>query len=691
MSYLTTHKIQPEHLARLVLIYVRQSSLAQVLNNIGSKARQYNLVQHALDLGWTEEQVVVVDQDQGISGASSAERDGFQFLIAQVGLGRVGAVFSLEASRLSRACSDWHRLIEICALTDTLVIDEEGIYDPSQYNDSLLLGLKGTMGAAELHWLRSRLLGGKLEKARQGKLRLPLPTGLLYDSTGQVVLDPDEEVQQAVRLVFELFDELGSAMAVTRHFRTHQLLSPIRYHGGIRDGELTWKPLSHRRALDILHNPAYAGAYAYGRTKSRVLTLPGETTRTEQRTRQLNPDDWNVLLLDAHPGYITWEQFLRNQQRLNDNRTVRAEDRRGAVREGAALLQGIVICGLCGGRMTIRYLDDGVTPVYRCPGAHRQFAGPACQSFRGDGVDAAVARVFLEAMQPARLQVSIAALEQVEARAQQIDQQWQLRIERARYEADLARRRLFAVDPENRLVARNLERDWNEKLAEIERLEREYATSPRPTALLVSPETRERILALAQDMPVIWHASTTTRIERKQLLRFLVKDVTLTKRKTTIHIGIRWQTEALTELEIPNPQQAQRTSPAVVNRVRELAPTHTDCQIAALLNQEGVTTHTGKPFTDDRVQWLRHSYEIPTGCPEAPWACPNGQRGDGRYSTRAAAKLLNVSESAIGNWCLSGRLDSVQSIPGGPRWIKLTTEMITQLRKPVRRSRRSSK
>jgi len=499
-----------------------------------------------------------------------------------------------------------------------------------------------------------------------------------------------------VRLVFDLFDEGGSAMAVVRHFKTHHLIFPTRHRGGVRNGDLVWKPLSHRRVLDVLHNPAYAGAYAYGRSQFRVLALPGETTRVKRRTRQLNPDDWSTLLLDAHPGYITWDQFLRNQQRLDDNRTFRAEDRRGAVREGAALLQGIVLCGRCGRRMTIRYLDDGATPVYRCPGAYRQFAGPTCQSLRGDGVDAAVAQAFLEAMQPAQLEVSIAALEQVEARARQVDHQWQLRIERARYEADLARRRFFAVDPENRLVARSLERDWNEKLAEIERLEREYATSPRPTALLVSPRERQRILALAQDLPTVWHALTTTHAERKQLLRFLIKDVTLTRQEATIHIGIRWQTEALTQLETPRLKRAcetQRTAPAVINRIRELASTHTDRQIAALLNQQGLTTGQGQSFTGVKVRWVRRAYDIPTGCPEAPSACPDGRRGDGRYSTQAAAELLNVSDPTIGNWCKSGRLDGVQTVPGGPRWIKLTPEIIAELRKPVRRSRsrRSSK
>lgn len=681
-----SHKIRSEHLARLALIYIRQSTLVQVLENVGSKARQYNLFQHALDLGWSQAQIVVVDQDQGLSGASAAERDGFQFVIAQAGLGHAGAVLSLEASRLARSCSDWHRLIEVCALTDTLIIDEEGVYDPSQYNDRLLLGLKGAMSEAELHWLRSRLLGGKLEKARRGTLRLPLPTGLVYDAASQVTLDPDEEIQHAVRLVFDLFDELGTATAVVRHFANHQLVFPTRQP----DGELIWKALSSRRVLSILHNPTYAGAYAYGRTRTQTLLDGG--VQVKKYTRQLNPDDWPILLLDAHPGYITWQQFLHNQKRLDDNRTSSDKDRRGAAREGTALLQGIVLCGRCGRRMTIRYLDDGVTPVYNCQYAYHQFAEPICQSFRGDGVDVAVARVFLEAMQPAQLQVSIAALEQIQARARQIDQQWQLRIERARYEADLARRRFFVVEPENRLVARSLERDWNEKLAEIECLEREYATSPKPTTVLADPHEQRRILALAQDLPSIWHAPTTTYTERKQLLRFLIQDVTLTRRESTIHIGIRWQTEALTELETPRPKriyELQRTDPVVISRISKLAPLHTDRQIADLLNQEGLTTGVGQLFTNDKVERLRRTHNIPTGCPEAPSACPGGQRGDGRYSIQAAVKLLNVSDSTITSWCKSGRLDGIQGVQAGPWWIKLTPEIIAKLHRPVRRRRSS--
>jgi DNA invertase Pin-like site-specific DNA recombinase len=464
-------KIRLEHLERRAFVYVRQSSFAQVLHNTGSTARQYDLKQRALDLGWGPDSVTVIDQDQGCSGASAAGRDGFQALLVEVGLGRAGAVLSLEASRLARSCSDWYRLLEICAVTHTLVVDEDGVYDPCQYQDRLLLGIMGAMSEAELHWLRSRLLGGKLEKAEHGELRFRPPAGLVFAHGSNIVLDPDEEVEHAVRLVFTLFEQLGSALAVVKHFADNHLSFPDRLWGKALDGELRWRPLSHPRVLSVLHNPRYAGAYVYGRTQTRTQALPGETPRIKGRTRQVAPSAWPIVRHNAHPGYITWEQFLRNQQRLQDNRTNDAEDRRGAAREGNALLQGIVLCGRCGRRISVRYYKDGSTPLYECNQLHTHHAGPTCQFLRGDGVDAAVANLFLQAIQPAELEVALATLEDIEARARQADRQWQLRLERVRYEADLARRRFVAVDPENRLVARTLEREWNDKLAEVERLD----------------------------------------------------------------------------------------------------------------------------------------------------------------------------------------------------------------------------
>ncbi|MBC8336799.1 MAG: recombinase family protein [Anaerolineales bacterium] len=685
------HKIQADHLERQALIYIRQSSLTQVKENVGSKERQYDLVNRAQDLGWAKEQIVVVDQDQGRSGASAEGRDGFQYLVAEVGMGQVGAVFSLEVSRLARSCIDWYRLLEICALMQTLVVDEEGVYDPSNYNDRLLLGFKGTMSEAELHWLHSRLMGGRMKKAESGQLWLLLPTGLVYNEGKEIILDVDEEVQQALRLLFEVYEEVGTAMGVVRYFRDHELRFPTRALRGPNKGDLSWGRLSRSRVLSVLHNPLYAGAYAYGRSEQRVQTRPGESRPVKRIVRHAKPEDWKVLIVDAHPGYISWERYLRNQQQLKDNHSDWGAGR-GAVREGMALLQGIVVCGKCGRRMTVRYIEDGKTPVYRCRAANHQYGEPTCQTIRGNRIDAKVSDLFLEVMTPAQMSVSLQAMEQIEVRTRQIEQQWKLRIERAGYEADLARRRYCAVDPENRLVVRNLERDWNEKLAKVERLEREYDTRPKPSRLIANSEERERILNLAGDLQSVWNAATTTNAERKQLLRCLLQDITLTQGEDDIHVGVRWQTEALSDFKVPRPKpiyETQCTAAAVIDCVRELASTHTDIQIAKMLNDEGHTTGVGLTFTRRRVHRVRVKYEIPTGCPEMPIANMNGQRGDGRYSSKTAAKLLNVSIGAISQWSKSGKLDSIQAVPGAPRWIKLTPDIIAKLRRSERQSRRA--
>ncbi len=478
------------------------------------------------------------------------------------------------------------------------------------------------MSEAELHWLRQRLQGGKLTKAEQGELRFRLPIGLVYDPTGKVVLDPDEEVQAAVRLVFALFEQYGSALAVVKHFTAHHLRFPDRLWKRTQKGELVWEPLRCGRVLSLLHNPFYAGAYVYGRTKTRRQALPGEEPRIKGRTRQVRREDWPIVLRDVHPGYISWEQFGHHQQVLDDNRTWRPEERRGVAREGAALLQGIVLCGVCGRRMNVRYLATGTTPSYECRQAHAQLAEKTCQTMRGDSIDQIVTTCFLEAIQPAQLDVSLSTLDHLEARAQQIDRQWHLRLERAQYEADLARRRYVAVDPDNRLVARSLERDWNEQLLEAERLQREYTALAKPTALLITPQERQRILALAQNVPAVWYAPTTSQAERKQLLRYLIKDVTLTKREPVIEVRIRWQTEALTDLTVPRPKRAadaRRTDPQVVARVRELAPTHTATHIALLLNEEGLCAGLGGSFTASKVEWIRAAYDIPLDCPRSAW------------------------------------------------------------------------
>ena len=681
-------KIRPDHLDRLAIIYVRQSTLFQVRENTGSTTRQYDLASRAEALGWSPSRIQVVDQDQGHSGSSALGRAGFEWLVAQVGLGHVGAVLSLEVSRLARNNSDWYRLLELCALAETLVLDEEGVYDPGAPNDRLLLGIKGTMSEAELGWLHSRLQGGKLAKAEQGTLRFRLPIGLVYDPVGHIVLDPDEAVQEAVRLVFARFEQTNSALAVVSYFTQHHLRFPARWWGGKRAEELHWGQLTHNRVLSILHGPLYAGTYVYGRTQFRRKPLPGETPRIKGRTRRVSQEDWPIVRLEAHPGYISWDTFQCNQHQLDDNRTWRAEEHRGAIREGPSLLQGIVLCGTCGRRMGIRYQRAGTLLMYECHQLHSRLAAKTCQTLRGDRVDQAVVQCFLEAIQPAQIEVALSALDQVEARARQLDQQWRRQLERAEYEADLARRRYQAVEPENRLVARSLEREWNEKLAAVERLEREYALAPKHAALSLSAAQREQIRRLAQDLPALWQAPTTTFAQRKQLLRWLIKDVTLTKRGNMVDLVIRWQTEALTHLAIPRHKKSwevSQTSQQVVSRIRELAPTHPDTQIAALLNAEGAVAGKGGAFTASKVEWIRYAYAIPLCCPERPSAAKTGQRGDGRYSAQAAADLLNVDVSTIAEWCKLGKLEAVRATPHGPRWITLTPDLIATLRKPVRR------
>jgi DNA invertase Pin-like site-specific DNA recombinase len=697
-------QIRTEHQERQAFVYVRQSTLMQVREHTGSRARQYDLTQRALDLGWPPERIQVLDQDQGRSGASATEREGFQLLVAEVGLGHAGAVLCLEASRLARACADWYRLLEICALTHTLVIDEEGVYDPSQYNDRLLLGIKGTMSEAELHWLRQRLVGGKQKKAQQGTLRIRLPIGYVWGPQDTVRLEPDESVREAVALLFRMFAELGSAFRVVRYFGAQQLLFPSRpiAPGGARGGadETVWRPLRLRRIIEVLHNPVYAGAYAFGRTRQEVryATAAGEAPG-RQRQRAADPADWPVLIRDHHPAYLSWEEFVRNQERLAANtfggrRTGTVGDDRagqGAPREGCALLQGLVRCGQCGERMTVMYQQDGKTPHYICCRARAEFTSRTCQSLRGDGLDAAVGRLLLEAVQPAALAVALRALEELEARARQVERQWELRRERVRYEAELARRRFRAVDPDNRLVARSLERDWEEALAAVARVEREYTTRAAAERLPVGAAERAQLLGLAQDLPALWAASTTTNVERKQLVRCLIREVTVRKESGAVRTLVRWHTGAVTELRVPRPLRVWETrqpDPGVLERIRELAPTHADAAIAPLLNTEGWTTGMGLAFDGRRVGHLRRRAGIPSACPADPRQLPTGVRGDGRRTVQSVAAEAEVCIATVVRWCLEGRLDGVQEGKGSPWWVRVTPADLAALRQVGRRKRR---
>ncbi|MFN2218478.1 MAG: recombinase family protein [Anaerolineae bacterium] len=666
------HKVQSAHRERLAYIYIRQSSLGQVKQHLESQDLQYQLVQRAQTLGWSEDQVVVIDDDLGKSAVSATDRHGFQELVAAVGLGRVGIILVTDVSRLARNCSDWYQLLDLASVYGTLISDASGIYDPRIYDDRLLLGLKGTFSEAQWYNMRTQLQAARLNKARRGELATRLPVGYDRLPNGQVVFTPDQQVQSSIRLVFEQFERLGSARAVLRYWRSQRLQLPYRIPSGPDHGVIEWRRPKYQTIYHILKNPAYAGAYAYG--KHRTLRLPGAHEQVVNRT--LPMEEWSVLIPDAFTGYITWEQYMRNQKQLCENAQGVAWTK-GAPRAGIALLQGIVLCGRCGRRMRSRYRDK---PAYVCEETNRQYGEPRCQHSTVSHVDQAVIQVFLEAIQPLHLEAALAAVEQVEVQRQRLAQQWQQRLERARYEEDLARRRYQRVDPDNRLVAAELERQWEEALQTCQRLEREWVQAQSEELAPLAEADRARIRQLAEDIPALWYAETTTQEERKRLLRCLVQDVTLdpfTKPGFSL-IAIRWHTGTTTTVEVNRPKPGGPPAPpALIQRVRELAQHHPDDQVAAILKAEGVPTARGAVWTTQRVRNFRNKHKIPSACPYV--TSKPGPRGDGLIKAAEAAERVGVTPSMIADWFRRGLLAGHQRRPGTPLWVRLSNEDLRRL------------
>jgi len=599
-------KLQPDHLERQAIVFIRQSTMRQVHYNQESQRRQYALQERALALGWSRAAVVVIDEDQGRSGADG-QRPGFQRLLRTVAQGEVGAIFSLEASRLSRQNSAWAALIELCAVQQALLIDEDGIYDPNLPDDRLLLGIRGLLGETELETLRRRMVLSREEKARRCALRLRPPTGLVADPHRGLRLDPDEAVQSAVRLLFTQFQRLGSAAAVVRYFREHQLLFPTRTFGGPRDGELIWKPLTYQRTLQVLHNPLYAGTYAYGRYAYSSRRKP-RAQRQQQRVR-LSPNEWIVVQWEAFPGYISRAEYEANQQRLAANRP--QPERAGSARMGIALLNGLVLCGRCGHRMQVAYTGNGGRyPIYLCRPHRQQGDNTVCQRIPALSVDQSVVQAVLDALTPAAIELSLQVVEDVAQQQAALQQHWEQRLERVTYEADLTRRRYQQVDPENRLVARTLEREWEAALQAVAEVKKTYHQAQQTAPLMLTADDRVALLSLAQDLPALWTAESTTLAERKELLRLLLADVTLTRQENDILVQLRWVTNEVQTWTVPLPQRGARTAQEIITRIRELASTHTDADIAAILNAEGYRTAHGKAFTPSRVSGLRRTHRI---------------------------------------------------------------------------------
>jgi DNA invertase Pin-like site-specific DNA recombinase len=642
-----THaKVQARHLKRNAYLYVRQSTLRQVLENTESTKRQYALRERAMALGWRLDQVIVIDSDLGQSGASAVDREGFQQLVSEVGLGRAGIVMGLEVSRLARNSTDWHRLLEICALADTLILDEDGVYDPAHFNDRLLLGLKGTMSEAELHVLRARLRGGILNKARRGELEIRLPIGFDYDPAGRVRLDPDLRVQESLRQFFRTFRRTGSATATVKAFRAEGLSFPHRIYRGPQTGELSWSELDHSRALWLLHHPRYTGAFCFGRT--RVRKLPNGSCKHQR----LPTEEWIALIRDAHPGYITWDEYEQNLQILRDNAQGPAAGRdRGPPREGPALLQGLVICAKCGDRMTVRYHLQGErrVPDYVCQRHGVEHAEPLCQQIVGGELDAAIGRLLVEAVSPVTLEVALAVQKELENRSEESDRLRRQAVERARYESDLARRRYMRCDPDNRLVADSLEAEWNQALRN-QTAAQEHYDKQRASETGLDDQQRAAILALAKDFPRLWNDPHTADRERKRMARLLIADVTLL-RDTEVRAQVRFHGGATHTLHLPLPKPAwllRQTPAKVVAEIDRLLEDHTDGEIAALLNGQGLLSGEGKPFHRLMVRYIRIDYALPS-------------RHDrlltrGLLTLHEMAQRLNVCSETLKYWRRAGLL-----------------------------------
>jgi len=670
------HKVTASHLRRPAVVYVRQSSLAQVERNAESTARQYDLVARAVEMGWPSAAVRVVDEDLGVSGASTAGRSGFAALAAQVGLGAVGIVLALEVSRLARNSGDWYRLLDLAGMTDTLIADADGVYHPAMFNDRLLLGLKGTMSEAELHILRARLTGGIRNKAARGELRTALPVGLVWGDGG-ITLHPDEAVRGVISAIFEQLPVRGSARGVWLWLTEQGLKLPMARHGYLRgDEDLLWVDPTYTAVHKVLTHPAYAGAYVFGKTRAqRYVDATGEL-RT--RLRRLPPAEWQVLIRDHHPGYIDWDTYQANRAVIGANTRPRAhQPGTGAVREGCALLQGLATCGTCGRRLAVYY--DGPTrstPGYYCA-TGRVTNGRASYHLRVGGlaIQKAVVETFIAALEPAGLQACLAAAEQLEEAHDTALDQWRREVERARYGADKAERRYKAVDPENRLVARGLETAWEAALGELARTEGELARreAARPKAL--TDHERAAIVALGDDLGEVFDAPTTTDKERKQLLRTLLEEVNVTVHRDRdggqADLALRWKGGATSELSVTMKRRPPpvRTDEGVGGLLRRLAVHYPDARIAGIFNRQGRRTATGLSYTAGRVQSLRHHWGIPSHRPAAN--TPEGEL----LTVADAATELGLAPSTLHRWLNDGFVAGEQLTPGAPWRIRLTAEL----------------
>jgi DNA invertase Pin-like site-specific DNA recombinase/predicted DNA-binding transcriptional regulator AlpA len=677
-------KITAGHRSRDAVVYVRQSSFTQTQENTESLALQYELRAHAVALGWAEHRISVIDEDLARSAASTSGRLGFTDLVAAVGLGKVGIIVGREVSRLARNNSDWYQVLDLCSITDTLIADADGIYHPAEFNDRLVLGLKGQMAEAELHMLRMRLTAALRHKAARGELRQLLPVGLDYDDDGKIVLSDDQAVQSAISQVYALFAQLGSARQVMMTLREQGLLLPRRKAGSRR---ITWAEASYPAVHDFLTNPAYAGAYVFGRTRTEKRV--DASGKVASRGRELPREEWEVLITGHHPGYLDWDTWQGIQAQLRANFKRPRGDGGGAARQGAALLSGLVRCGKCGRMMQVSYSGHGpgLSPRYVCGRGTQLYGTPPCQSIGGAYLHRAVLGQLFQVLEPASLQATAQAMGDAEQRHRDQVAAFELALERARFEADRAMRKLDEVEPGNRLVARTLEARLEERLAAAERAEADLAAARARHPVHLTSEELAWLKRAGADIRAVFDAPATTNSQRKQLIRAVISEITLTidRPARTCHALISWQGTATSAVTFPLPKRgsgAITSSEDIVSLVRRLAGHYNDTTIARILSRQHRATATGLPWTRDRVSSLRRSYGIPR-CPEPPANVSGSEQDDLMATVPQAAQILGVDKTTIYRWLRDGFLTGEQLTPGAPWQIRITQALRGKVRPDV--------
>jgi len=643
-------QILPKHQKRQAVIYIRQSSPQQVEENLESQKRQYQLVEKAQSLGWSAAQCVVIDDDLGISGAHSANRPGYQRLISMIALREVGIVLGLEVSRLARNSLDWYQLLELAAAFDVIIADEDGVYDPGEFNDRLLLGLKGTLSEVELYQIKARMVRGRMNKVKRGEFVFRLAVGLEWDPlTHEIQLAADQGVRHSLELLFHIFSQLHSIRGVLNYLRREDLQLPYKQiHRGL-GAEIGWRRPSYDSLYHILTNPAYAGVYCYGKRERYVDPLT-QVTHVRKKERS----EWDVFIPEHHPGYITLAEYEENQRIIANNYN-QFPANQGAVRNGPALLQGLVFCKHCGKRMRVRYGNR--KPYYICDAVHRRYGEPVCNQASAKRVDSLVEELFLRVINARTLELSLSWDEKLHQEAALVDRDRQEKLQRLEYEADLARRRYEMVDPANRLVADTLETSWNQKLMELEAARGEYE-SQKPTAYELR-STLEQMRHVVTHLCDYWFSENFSFQDKKELLRCLVERVFLKSHGKVIRAQVCWYGGAISELDVPKYLSSE---PHIYHRIRELAKVHTDREIASILNQEGIKTYSGKSWTPRRVMDLRLTNNIPSGfTTNAGLRIPDA----GYITTSEAARQFGVHQSTIQNWyrwgVLAGKHDGGQS------------------------------